>query len=445
MKMAFLSRLSALPMGALTRMGHRRSRARRISGIRGLCTRVVAAVLIAAPPAALASDDLQPLTGAQKLRDFGSGTRVEIDLRPGVRAHGEHSADGTTHAGGGEYLGGPPLEQVPLEVKIGFSLVNITDVSEKDETIDFKCAIHLSWNDPRLTYDLREVGLEPGDFTPGDYTRAPRRIYQGDFAVKELYEGWRPHIVIPNGVGDRSTTKMTVGVWPDGRVEYGETFYAKVETPMDLRLYPFDRQSLEIFFHPNVYNRSELVLVPDDRLSRTWDQNMGIAEWEREAVLLSERSVEIVHFDDTRYTVSEFVAKIDINRQPLHILISIILPLVVLVCLTWSVFWMDEESISNRINISFIGILSVVAYYFVILDSVPKVAYLTLIDAFMIATFLILAAGVVINIVVDKLNRRGNKLLGDKVDSICRWAFPVSYATVTALLVISFFVFTSGT
>ncbi len=334
---------------------------------------------------------------------------------------------------------GPPLDRVPLEVEIGFSLVNITDVSEKFETIDLDGGLYLRWNDPRLAYDPVEVGLEPGDFTPGDYSRAPRRIYQGDFAVKELFDGWRPHIVIPNGVGDRATTKMTVGVWPDGRVEYSESFYAKVETPMDLRLYPFDRQSLEIFFHPSVYQRSELVLRPDDHLSRTWDQNMGIAEWERRAVTLLERPVAIKRFDGTTYEISEFVATIDIARRPLHVLVSIILPLVVLVCLTWCVFWMDDESISNRINISFIGILSVVAYYFVILESVPKVSYLTLIDAFMITTFFILAAGAVINIVVDKLNRHGREALGDEVDRVCRWAFPSSYAAVTLLLIVVFF------
>lgn len=346
-------------------------------------------------------------------------------------------------AAGDDPLDGPPLDPVPLEVRIGFSLVNISDVSEVDETIDLEGAIYLRWSDPRLAHDPAEVGYPPGGFTPGDDSRAPRRIYQGDFAVKELFDGWRPHIVIPNGIGDRSITKMTVGVWPDGQVEYRETFYSKVETPMDLRLYPFDRQSLEIFFHPSVYRRHELVLVPDDGLSRTWSQNMGIAEWKREAVQLAERSIEIELFDGTRYPISEFVATIDIERQPLHVLASIILPLVVLVCLTWSVFWMDEESISNRINISFIGILSVVAYYFVILDSVPKVSYLTLIDAFMIATFLVLAAAAIVNILVDKLNRRGDEQLGDRVDQVCRWAFPVSYASMTVLLVVVFYAVTA--
>ncbi|MBT8466625.1 MAG: hypothetical protein KJO57_18260, partial [Deltaproteobacteria bacterium] len=78
--------------------------------------------------------------------------------------------------------------------------------------------------------------------------------------------------------------------------------------------------------------------------------------------------------------------------------------------------------------IQFIGILSVVAYYFVILDSVPDIDYLTLIDAFIIISFFMPAAGVVISLVVDKLNRRGRTELGDKVDRVCRWAFPLGYA-----------------
>ena len=100
---------------------------------------------------------------------------------------------------------------------------------------------------------------------------------------------------------------------------------------------------------------------------------------------------------------------------------------------------MDEEGLSDRINIQFIGILSVVAYYFVVLDSVPEIDYLTLMDAFVILSFLVPAAGVVISFVVDKLNRHGRKELGDKVDRVCRWAFPVGYLGTSLGLGIWFF------
>ncbi|MBT8450327.1 MAG: hypothetical protein KJO40_00030 [Deltaproteobacteria bacterium] len=321
-----------------------------------------------------------------------------------------------------------PRTEEPLEVWISFSLVNITAVNEKEETIEFDAMIHMSWMDPRLAYDPAEYGMAEGEFTPGDYSKTPRRVYLTDFAVKELFPGWWPSVVIPNGIGDRNTTNLSLGVWPDGRVGYAETFDATAETPMELRRFPFDKQALEVFIHPFVYDRDELVLVPQDRLARSWNQNMGIAEWTRSDLTMTERPVEIGHFDGSKTTISEFVISIGLDRQPMHVLVSLVLPLVLLVWLTFSVFWMDQEGLSDRVNIQFIGILSVVAYYFVILDSVPDIDYLTLIDAFIIISFFMPAAGVVISLVVDKLNRRGRTELGDKVDRVCRWAFPLGYA-----------------
>ena len=335
-------------------------------------------------------------------------------------------------------LEGPPIViEGPLKVQIGFNLMNITDINERQETIDFDAAIYLNWMDPILVYEPADVGLG-NDHDPSDYSRAPRRIYQGEFQIEEIFRGWRPHFVIPNGIGNRITTNMSISIWPDGRVEYAETFYAKVETPMNMRLFPFDKQELEIFFHPFIYQRDEIVLIPDDRLARTWDQNMGIAEWKRNKVFMKEQPVEIAYFDDSKETVSELIVTIDIEREPIHVLISIILPMVILVSLTWCVFWMKNQNISGRVNILFIGILSVVAYYFVIQENLPKISYLTLIDGFIITTFLVLAAGIIISVIVEKLDLSGRKETGDKLDRICRWAFPVGYIIISFLIGILF-------
>lgn len=331
-----------------------------------------------------------------------------------------------------------PRVEAPLEVRFSFSLVNITAVNEREETIDFDAVIHMSWMDPRLAYDPAEYGMAADEFVPGDYSKAPRRIYLTDFAVQELFPGWWPGVVIPNGIGDRSATNVAIGVWPDGRVGYAETFYATVETPMDLRKFPFDEQALEIFFHPFVYERDELVLVPHEGLARTWAQNTGIAEWTRQGVSMTERPVEIRHYDGSASTVSELVATVRLAREPMHVLVSIVLPLVMLVLLTFSVFWMDQEGLSDRINIQFIGILSVVAYHFVVSGSAPEIAYLTLMDAFILTSFFLPAAAVVVSLVVDRLNRRGRVALGDKLDHICRWAFPIGYVASTVVLALVF-------
>lgn len=345
----------------------------------------------------------------------------------------------TSSAGAQEevYLGGPPPGSGPVEVRFGFSLINITDINEQEETIDFDGLFFLMWKDARLAYDPQSVGM--AGFVPGDYSGTPRRFYHGEFRVKEVYPGWRPHLLILNGIGDRGPTDMAVAVWPDGMVAYRESFHTTAETPMQLRLFPFDRQQLDIFVHPSNYSRDEVVLVPDDRMSRTWEQTEGIAGWTRVGVTTQERLVELANDTGSPRPVSEVVTTVIVKRQPHHFLISIVLPLLLLVSLTWVVFWMDEESITDRINISFVGILSVVAYYFVILSSIPDISYLTLMDAFIIATFFVLVGGVVVNVAVDKLNKAGRKAVGDRVDRTCRWAFPMAYALITLIVTLVFF------
>ena len=213
--------------------------------------------------------------------------------------------------------------------------------------------------------------------------RIPFRVYQGDFAVKEIYQGWRPHIKISNGIGDRNANHMAIGIYPDGTMVYAEYFQARAETPMDLRTFPFDNQKLEVYLHPYNYQNNEVILVYEPGMTGTWVQDQGIAEWTKQGINVREKTAEYVSAGGSKLYDSELVVDINIGRRPGHIIFSIILPLLILVSLSWCVFWMDEESIASRVNISLVGILSVVAYYFVVLDNVPAIPYLTMMDAFM--------------------------------------------------------------
>ena len=335
-------------------------------------------------------------------------------------------------------LEGPPAGEMPLPVSVEFRVVSITDVNEQDETIDIEGFLSLRWRDSRLAYELSDVGLSDDAPMPDGYSRTPRRTYVGVFEVVELFRGWRPYVWIPNGIGDRVKTNVVIAIWPDGMTEYGETFSTTVETPMDLRKYPFDEQDLQIYLHPLLYQRDELVLIPDVQRTNTWSRGQGIADWSRGSVMLEERANTTVHGRDSASTISEVVVHVQIARRPLDVLFSLILPLLILVALTWSVFWLDREALADRINISFIGILSIVAYYFVILEQVPEISYLTLIDAFILATFLNLAATVVVSFAVERCNRTGREALGNKLDQTCRWAFPTGYAVTILIMALIF-------
>ena len=97
------------------------------------------------------------------------------------------------------------------------------------------------------------------------------------------------------------------------------------------------------------------------------------------------------------------------------------------VMLSWSVFWMDRSSLGDRINISFIGILTVVAYQVVVSEILPRISYLTLMNGFLNISFVAMCASAVINLVVGSLDQRKKSAVGDRVDHSCRWIFPLTY------------------
>ena len=111
------------------------------------------------------------------------------------------------------------------------------------------------------------------------------------------------------------------------------------------------------------------------------------------------------------------------------------------VILTFVVFWMDRSSLGDRMSISFIGILSVVAYQIIVSDAMPGIAYFTLMTGFLYSTYLVLAAGVIVNLVVAKLDQSGQSQAGDRVDRVCRWAVPAGFFGSNAVCAAYFLTF----
>ena len=122
-----------------------------------------------------------------------------------------------------------------------------------------------------------------------------------------------------------------------------------------------------------------------------------------------------------------FVLNVNVRRDPLFTLRLVGLPLALIVVLSWSVFWMERSSLGDRLSVSFVGILTAVAYQIVVGDLLPHVSYITLMHAFLNFSFLIMCASVVANLVVGACDRNGKVALGDLIDRRCRVLFPITY------------------
>ena len=96
--------------------------------------------------------------------------------------------------------------------------------------------------------------------------------------------------------------------------------------------------------------------------------------------------------------------------------------------MAWSTFWLDPESISDRLNISFVGILTIVAYQFVVIDNMPSNSYLTFTDTLLLVSFLITSLTIPHSLYVKSLTEHDKTSTANQYDKVCRWAFPLAYA-----------------
>ena len=193
-----------------------------------------------------------------------------------------------------------------------------------------------------------------------------------------------------------------------------------------MQRYPFDSQRLEVVFELLGYDSSEVVLEADPiPVDSSW-KKLKISQWQLTAIR-SSTVEEITLYAGKRGISSKFISSIEVQRKPLFIIRLVVFPLALIVLLSWSVFWMDRASLGDRINISFIGILTSVALQMVVSDIMPQISYITIANGFVTLSFFLMCGTVVINLIVGEYDKRGKSDVGDLIDYRCRWIFPLVY------------------
>jgi len=312
----------------------------------------------------------------------------------------------------------PPAS--PTQVKVGMFVADIIDMDEVNETFQIELIMVGTWTDPRLAFNPAEAGTD-------------QKIFQGPFQFNEVYSAWWPQLLILNEIGSGDVNAVKIEVYPDGKVRYLEQRNVTLETPMDLRKFPFDVQTLKAYFIAFGYNKREVELQVDQRVLGATEEyaekerHVDIAEWRLKNVDLKAGTTDYRYFGD-KEEVSQIALEVTMQRKSANMIWKVIFPLVVLVAMMWTVFWLDIDSLTDRLNISFIGILTIVAYQFLIDGTMPRIAYFTFTDALLLYSFVIMAATIAQSLLVFDLAKRGKRATAQRVDAVSRWAFPVVYS-----------------
>jgi hypothetical protein len=307
----------------------------------------------------------------------------------------------------------PPQAAGPVVVRARFDLRDINEISGDTENFEFAGVLTLRWHDPRQAFDPAAAGVN-------------EKVFQGDYQFNEVSTGWYPQVVLVNESGLDQKSGVVLRVQADGTSTLVETLIAAAETELDMRRYPFDKHRLEAVFEVLGFDKDEVLLQAEPNAAGSLDNEVRVPQWTVTGVGASVRERSAA-YAGRRGVSSAFVVSVDVQRRPFYIMRLVVIPLIIIVLLSFSVFWMDRSSLGDRLSVSFIGILTGVAYLLVTTEQLPPIAYFTLIHGFLNLSFLTMCATVVINLLVGAMDKQGKSQLGDRIDRRCRWGFPLAY------------------
>ena len=240
-----------------------------------------------------------------------------------------------------------------------------------------------------------------------------------------LSEIWHPDLQILNRRSVENVRQTEPLVRTDGRVLMTLRGFGEFSFRADLTDFPFDQQILP-FYIVSAYSDKDVRFLIDPQLL-SMAPVLSVANW-RITV-------------DGAHAENQYVPAVDRQLVRLDVLLQAerltgfytwqqLVPLLLVVMMTWVVFWIPLQFVPPRVGLAATAMLTLIAYRFAMSSVLPPIAYLTRLDLFMIGASVLVFGSLVVAVAVTWISHNCTEVLAEKVNLAACWLLPVLLAVV---------------
>jgi len=220
-------------------------------------------------------------------------------------------------------------------------------------------------------------------------------------------------------------------------VNYRQRYAGAFTQPLRLQSFPFDRQTFRVQLVAVRYRSNEVKFVPDqDWIRNGLKQGGGIAP----SITLPDWTVEKWETKSLGYALapgfeySGYVFQFTASRDVQHYILKVILPLILIVAMSWAGFWIDPVNANSQISVAVTSMLTLIAYRYAVDTQVPRLPYMTRMDAFFLVSTVLVFLSLIEVLVTTILDNNQQTALAKKIDRYCRVIFPAIFA-ITSIVI----------
>lgn len=300
-------------------------------------------------------------------------------------------------------------------VKVAVVIRNIIAIDEVKENWQVNGLLVAKWSDPSLQYRSRGRGQV--------YRDLPQNA-------------WKPDFEFTNEETPTKFRFVDFYAEPDGTVVYTQAFNATLSANLDLRRFPFDSQLLPLVVQASGDDIDRTILQPDRQDSAISKRNyVGLAQWAPRSLTEHTGAVE-----GATSGANDLEFDLGVRRNPKSYVLKFIVPLLLLVIISWVTFWLSHEEFKTKdqLGSAVSTLLIIVAFNVTASYILPKTEYITYIDALLFTcfVFVIISIATVVGIHLLQINRSEKAAL--RARRLAGVVLPVAFLIAQAILFFNF-------
>jgi len=260
--------------------------------------------------------------------------------------------------------------------------------------------------------------------------------WNADFYLCETWRatpGFTPVTEIVNEVA-RQTEQFDSTELKAGRCTRTRRIRSTLQSTYNLRAFPFDQQILTIEFSDAWFDIHEAAYSNKPSVS-DFDEaaKAQLSSWKIEGDLDFRKHARVLKEDagNTEYDYATF--SLPVRRHVTFHLTKFFLPLLVIMVVAFSAFWIDLSDLNSRVAVGVTCLLAAIAFQLAEAGNLPEVEYLTLADRVYAICYVSLALAIVMSVYGKALAQKEQLLAAARLDRRCRTWFPIATGVAIVL------------